>query len=848
MRIEEEQMGLKGTGWGKFYLAAMIWIATFLVVATGAGGGAAPIAEGERFFASHVQPILERRCLSCHSGDKPPGSLALSRRDAILKGGVSGPAVSLERPDESLLLAAINHQGRRMPPQGKLSREEIEALTRWVKLGLPWSAAEGPAAAGGRRHEPPPVNAETMRHWSFQPLQRSAPPGVRNRAWVRNAIDRFVLHSLEAARLDPSPRAPKAVLIRRAFYDLTGLPPSPEEVQQFIADDTPQAWPRLIERLLGSPQYGEKWGRHWLDLVRFAESNSYERDGTKPNAWRYRDYVVQSLNQDKPYDQFVLEQLAGDELTPRTPERIIATGYYRLGIWDDEPADREQALYDDLDDIASTTGQVFLGLTLGCARCHDHKLDPIPQKDYYRFLAFFSGVQRYGVRSAASTEESSQRPLVANAEQERQRVAIEAYRASVRANQEAIVSLERPILADLTPVENEEWRREGARIQIVKARVPRLLDQEAFDRYVALGEERSRLRGSAPPALDMALCVSEIGPRPRETFVMLRGNPHVRGEQVEPGFPSVLAPPAPEVAPPPFGDTSGRRLALARWIASPRNPLTARVMVNRVWQHHFGRGLVRTSSDFGFQGERSTHPELLDWLSREFVARGWRLKTLHRMIMLSATYQMSSRGHRAALAKDPRNDLFWRFDMRRLQAEEVRDSILAVSGRLNLKMGGPSFYPTLPAEVLAGQSRPGENWGRSTPEEQARRSVYIFVKRSLAVPILAGFDSPEPDLTCPVRFATTQPTQALGMLNSAFVNEQARAFAQSVRREAGDDPSAQVRLALWRVLQRPPSTTEIVRGVRHVQALQRVERLSAEDALSSFCLVALNLNEFVYLD
>lgn len=809
-----------------------------------------PLGEEERaqFFTQQVRPILERKCVACHSGGSPQGGLRLTSREAILKGGASGPAVSLSKPDQSLLIAAIHHRGRRMPPQGKLPQSQIDTLTRWVRIGLPWPGGEDASLEPEQLHRPPRVTPETTKFWSFQPVKRPAPPVVRNRAWVRTPIDAFVLQKLEAAGLSPNPPASKTVLIRRAYYDLTGLPPSPEEVRAFVSDPSPDAWPRLIDRLLASPRYGEKWGRHWLDLVRFAESNSYERDDTKPNAWRYRDYVIRAFNEDKPYRQFVLEQLAGDELVPRSPERLIATGYYRLGIWDDEPADPLAALYDDLDDIVSTTGQVFLGLTLGCARCHDHKLDPIPQTDYYRFLAFFAGVRRYGVRSPESVAEASLRPIASEEEVRKNRAAVEAYRGEVRRNQEAIDALEKRVLPDLTPVEEEEWKTETRRIPIVRERVPRILSREEFDGYVALCEERERLRRSAPPALDMALCVTEVGQEPRETFLLLRGNPHARGEKVEPGFPAVLASPPPKIVPPPHGDTCGRRLALARWIASPANPLTARVMVNRVWQYHFGRGIVRSSNDFGFQGDRPTHPELLDWLAAEFVAKGWRLKPLHRLIMLSNTYQMASRGHPKALAKDPRNDLFWRFEMRRLQAEEVRDSILAVNGSLNLTMGGPGFYPTIPEEVHAGQSQPGANWGKSTPEEERRRSVYIFVKRSLITPILASFDGPESDFTCPIRFSTTQPTQALGMLNSAFINKQAKVFAEYLRRRAGNDPAAQVKLALWRVTQRPPTAPEIARGVRFLQTLQRKEQVSPDNALTLFCLIALNLNEFIYLD
>jgi hypothetical protein len=624
---------------------------------------------------------------------------------------------------------------------------------------------------------------------------------------------------------------------------MTGLPPSPDEVRAFLVDKSPNAWEKVVDRLLASPRYGEKWGRHWLDLVHFAETNSYERDGVKPNAWRYRDYVIRSLNRDKPYDQFVREQLAGDELTDpaslptRRAERLIATGYYRLGIWDDEPVDREQAWFDDQDDVVRTTAETFLGLTVGCARCHDHKLDPIPQKDYYRFLAFFAGMNRYG--------QESQRPIAPEAEQQKQRAEIAAHQAKVKQNEAGIAEIEKRIVSDLTPVEKEDWVHEEAHLRIIRARVPKLITPADLDHYLTLQQEKKRLEQFEPTAIDTALCVSE-DPAPRPIHVLMRGNAHAEGDLVQPAFLSVLRPPSPAIAP--AGDSCGRRLALARWITDPRNPLTARVMANRLWQYHFGRGIVRTPNNFGFQGAPPTHPALLDWLASELVRQSWRLKPIHREILLSATYRMSSSATPKALAKDPENNLLWRFDMRRLEAEEVRDSILAANGSLNLGMGGPGIYPTMPKEVLAGQSMPGSGWGKSSPAEQCRRSVYIHVKRSLIYPMIARFDGADTDFTCPVRFATTQPTQALGMMNSTFINEQARAFADYLRRHAGAAPAAQVRLALWRVLQREPAPKEVDRGLRLMARLEQRHRVTPEEALVRFCTVALNLNEFLYLD
>jgi hypothetical protein len=800
-------------------------------------------ADGAAFFTSRVRPILEANCLTCHSGEKPQGGLRLTSREGLLKGGLSGPAVKLGDRSHGLLLAAVNYQGRRMPPRGKLAQREIDTLAQWVRIGLPWPSGEAGNLEPMGHAGPPPVTPETMKFWSFQPVRRPAVPKVRNVAWVRTPVDAFILKRLEDEGLAPNPPADRAALLRRATYDMLGLPPSPEEVRAFLADTSPGAWEKVVDRLLASPHYGERWGRHWLDLVHFAETNSYERDGPKPNAWRYRDYVIDSFNRDKPYDQFVLEQLAGDEIAPRTPERLIATGYYRLGIWDDEPVDHDQALYDDLDDVARTTGETFLGLTIGCARCHDHKLDPIPAKDYYRFLAFFAGVTRFG-GSGRSVEQASLRALNPD-EGRRYDAAVEAHRATVRANLQALAAIEQKVLADLTPVEKEDWRSEDVRTLILKKRVGTLLTQADLDRYATLRDEKRQLQTSQPPAMEAALCVTEIE-KPREMHVLLRGNPRSPGDPVEPGFLSVLAPPQPQIAP--AGETSGRRLALARWIAGKENPLTARVMANRVWQYHFGRGIVRSSNNFGFQGDKPTHPELLDWLASELAENGWRLKSLHRQILLSSTYRMSSRANAVATRKDPENNLFWRFDMRRLEAEELRDSILAANGSLNPTMAGPSIYPTIPAAVLAGQSVPGSGWGKSSPEEQARRSVYIYVKRSLIEPMIASFDGPDPDLPCPARFATTQPTQALGMLNSDFINQQAAVFARLLKQKAGDKPADQVTLALWRVLQRAPTPAEVARGVRLIESLQRNEKATSDAALTAFCLVALNLNEFVYVD
>ncbi len=853
----------------------------------------------------------------------------------------------------------------------------------------------GPGAVSARKGEFR-ITDEHRAHWAFRPVARPTVPAVEDRAWGAVPIDAFILARLEAKGLRPNPPASRRELIRRASYDLTGLPPSPEEVEAFVGDTSPTAYEELIERLLDSPHYGEKWGRHWLDLVRFAETNSYERDNPKPNAWRFRDYVIRSFNADKPYDRFIREQLAGDELPDADSDSLIATGFYRLGIWDDEPTDREQARYDGLDDIVATTGQVFLGLTIDCARCHDHKLDPIPQKDYYRLVSFFQNINAY--RNGGPTDEV---PLLGDAaaslayerdlrdlERKRNRVQAEvtALEDEFRARyaEASGEDLRQPDLDDLSyrfyrdtwdrlpvfdalkpeetgplprqrfdlaprsrdtafgfvfegtlivpqdgtytfyldsddgsrlivagetvvehdgihgegherngnavlaagrvPIRLEYFQKEhglGLSVawsgpgverrslsasspspsspslselsskdfyQLVQTEGPRLLGKERTHEHAMLRAELREL-SKAQVSVGKALCVTERGPQAPETFVLLRGNAHAPGDKVEPAFLTVLgATPATIPTPPPGSKTCGRRRALADWIASPDNPLTARVMANRLWQYHFGRGIVRSPSNFGLQGDAPTHPELLDWLAAELVRSGWRLKPLHRLIMTSNAYRMSSRADPEALVEDPNNDLFWRFDMRRLGAEEIRDSILAVTGTLNPKMYGPGVYPEIPAEVMAGQSQPGKGWGKSSPEDQARRSVYVHVKRLLLLPILEGFDLAETDRSTPVRFATTQPTQALAMLNSDFLNGQAGLLAARLRREAGDDVAAQVAWALRLATARPPAEAEVRRGVDLIGALKTSDGAGADSALKSFCLVVLNLDEFVYLD
>ena len=848
------------------------------------------------------------------------------------------------------------------------------------------------------------VNATTKAFWSYKPLRRPSVPEVKDPVWSHSPIDAFLLDRLESNGLKPNGPASKRELIRRASFDITGLPPTLEEVEAFQNDSSPEAWEKVIDRLLASPHYGEKWARHWLDIVRYAESNGFERDSDKPHIWRYRDYVIDALNADLPYDQFLLQQLAGDELEKPTSQSMIATGYHRLMQWDDEPADRLLHLFDNLDDDLRITTEGMLGMTVGCARCHDHKGDPISQEDYYSFMAFFRGVKQPGKGGAnienvgGGEEDAGYQAALEKHDAEGERVKAELESAEKKIGQQLIKAFpslkgrlsssgdEFQILlgdgreakpgkwfyttrkpsANWSAVnfraENEKWKSglagfgkagtPGIKINtewnskelwaqatfllesipdklrlslihdedteiflngqlvlrengvlgnykefdadkkflsalqtgrnVVTAAVRQTKGGQSFDfgvkSYqgekftidVALAMARAKgvdagllskrkdlkkrieqhVQNRPKPTSVSAQVVQEHSKTPPPLYVHYRGNPHVKGDKaMTTRIPTIFGGDELEHASPAHGrNTSGRRLALAKWIIKPDNPRTSRVIMNRLWQHHFGRGICATPNDFGYLGERPTHPELLDWLATELVSKKWSLKQMHKVIMLSQAYQMSSKGQAASLEKDPDNKLFWRFNMRRLTAEELRDSVLATTGRLNRKMGGPSIFIKLAPEVLATSSTKGGKWGNSPPEEQTRRSVYIKVKRSIVPPILQDFDLADTDGTCPVRFRSILPTQALAMMNSAFVNEEAVSFAERLRSEAPDDPRRQVGLALEIALARSATVRELDYGMEFVEVMMREHKLSSEDAFNRFALLVLNLNEFFFVD
>lgn len=703
--------------------------------------------------------------------------------------------------------------------------------------------------------------------WSFQPVKPQKPPVTKHTAG--NPIDAFILARLEEKNIQPGVPADRIALLRRATFDLTGLPPTTEEVDAFVADRSPQAFEKVIDRLLASPQYGERWGRHWLDLARYAESEGFKADETRPNAWRYRDYVIQSLNADKPYNRFVQEQIAGDELWPESPEARVATGFHRH--YPDESNARvlQQRRQEILDDITDTTGAVFMGLTYGCARCHNHKFDPILQADYYRLQAFFA--------NTAASDHISMLTGAELAEYRRKRAIWEEETAGIRAKIADLLEPDRKeaakdyfekyppeiqamILkpaAERTPYETQMWAKARPYLEMGGENGAKPLKGEAKVQFDALKAELAKFDSINPGDLPEGIGVADLSRTAPPTHVLGAGVYERPKEEVQPGFLTLLDPGPAKIVPPANVESTGRRTALAKWLTDPANPLTARVMVNRVWHYHFGKGIAGTPSDFGVMGERPTHPELLDWLAAEFVRDGWSLKRMHRLIMTSAVYQQSADFRKDAAEIDPGNRLLWAFPRHRLESEVIRDSSLMVSGLLNTKVGGPSVYPELPT----GMAAPRGGWKVSTPGERNRRSVYIFVRRNSRYPMMEAFDMPDTHESCSRRDVTTTAPQALTMLNDRVALEWAQAFA--ARALADKDPVGRAyRLAY----SRPPDAWEKDTAATffHKQKSVIAARLARDEKLAfpaampegldpayaaafvDFCQMLMNSNEFVY--
>ena len=796
----------------------------FTLALIGAACQADPIPD----FARDIQPILQARCVACHGPKLQMHGLRLDRRSSAFKGGESGaPAVVPGNSAASLMIRYVSGLDANvvMPPAGaRLTAEQIALLRAWIDGGAAWPGDDASDAAAAR-----------PRHWAFQPVSRPAVPDMRG-DWVRNPIDAFVLAKLREHGLKPAPPADPTALRRRIYMDLTGLPPTLDE----------QTRPANIDELLARPTYGERWARHWLDLVRFAETNGYERDATKPNAWRYRDYVIRAFNADKRFDRFVLEQLAGDELPDASAETFTALGYYRLGPWDDEPADPQTDRFDQLDDIVSTTSQVFLGLTLGCARCHNHKFEPLTAQDYYSMLALFDGLQRpQRGRAELDLPAGTWAEIDAIRERDRNIAPFEKRMQEIRdtARRDWLASDKSKLPPDVLAAFRLEPAKRNDEQKKLIAKHTKQLEEEVTAALTAeqqsqIAANRKSIDGlrAATPDIQRAYYLYEPRADFPPTHLLVRGKADQPGPEVKPGVPGILRAAALDIPAP--GRTSMRRLAFARWLISPENPLTARVIVNRVWQHHFGEGLVRTPSDFGVMGEKPTHPELLDWLARWFIDNGWSMKKLHRLILESNTYRMSKQWNPGYAAKDPEDRLLWRMPYQRLEVEAIRDAALAASGRLNLKMFGPSMYPHIPPAALEGNSDPDKIWKESDESESSRRTIYAFLKRSMLVPMLEVMDLCDISRTAARRQNTAVATQALTLFNGDFVNRQARYFAQRLRREAGDDRSKQVDLAYRLALARAPKASETEAMVEFLR----------REPLEQMCRVIFNLNEFAYVD
>jgi hypothetical protein len=903
-------------------------------------------AAGAPDFARDVRPILQTACDSCHGREKQKAELRLDVRALAMKGGESGPAIRPGKSAESLLFKLIrgDDPDRVMPAKGeRLTPAQVATIREWIDAGAPWPD-DGVKVADQRDL------------WSLKPVVRVEPPAVADAARVRNAVDRFIVARLDQERLAPRPEADRRTLIRRVTFDLIGLPPTPAEIESFLADESPEAYERVVDRLLASPRFGERWGRHWLDVVRYADSNGFEMNQPRPTAWPYRDWVIRAINEDLPYDEFVRAQIAGDAGTTSA----AATGFLVAGPWDQvkspDPGLTAQQRADELHDMVSLTGSAFLGLTVGCARCHDHKFDPISQVDYYRMTAVFAGV-KHGERAvplspAAEGELAAAREGIAAVEAKLARFVVrddaaaglgpavvftkneerfapvgarairftvlatnngiepcidelEVYGAGERPRNVAMgagvnlassgdyvgnpkhalthlndgrygnnwswisntagkgwVSVELPAAVTIDRV---VWGRDregqfkdrlptNYRIEVAaSANGPWLTvassdDRKAFSgkaaagpRYAAatpaeraelarLQAEKGSLEEKAARVAGGAKVYAGQFEQPGPTHRLHRGEALARREAVAPGALAAIAPPldlkadAPERA---------RRAALARWVTGAGNPLTPRVFVNRLWQHHFGRGIVSTPSDFGHMGGRPSHPELLDYLASELVRGGWRAKPIHRLIVTSAAYRQASTSDPAAMSVDGDAALLWRYPPRRLEAEAVRDSILAVSGRLELTAGGPGFDFFKPNSNYVRVYEPKEEFGPA----EFRRMVYAQKPRMQADGVFAAFDCPDAGQTQPRRPVSTTPLQALNLLNSEFVLQQSAALAERLKREAGADAGAQVKLAFVLAFGREPSEGERAAAVA----------LIGRHGLPAFCRAIFNANEFLYV-
>jgi hypothetical protein len=819
------------------------------------------------FFETHVRPVLADHCYKCHSttAHKVKGKLRVDSLEALLKGGESGPAVVPGKPEKSLLIKAVNHDPAadlEMPPKEKLTDSAIADLTAWIKSGATWPVEKSTPAVAREVDSRPEFEAAGKKHWAFKPLGHPAIPTFKNTPWVKTPIDAFVLAKLKEKNIAPAAAADKRTLLRRVYLDLIGLPPTLSEQRAFMDDASPNALEKVVDDLLARPQYGERWGRHWLDVARYAESQGYERDDPKPFAWTYRQYVIDSFNADKPYTQFVTEQLAGDEMEGSNAESQTATAFLRLGPFDTIAADGKLARYDQLDDVVGTTSAAFLAQTIRCARCHDHKFEPFAQEDYYKLIAVFEPLK---ARDAKETLVGNEAEMAAYRKSQ-ETFDAEALPLQKRADALKIAIIEKAVnvqskgapaidakhktdLQNLIAIlkKSPDKRSKGETDMLPRAR--RKIDEAAKEfaakedkqQFEKLDKQLAAIDAKRPPG-HRAYVFTEESPKAPPTHLFYRGDCNKPGPKISPGVPTALG--GDSLSPPvPLAKSTGRRLWLAKWMTGPARALLARVMVNRIWQYHFGHGLVETPNDFGIHGDPPTHPQLLEYLARQFVDDGWTMKRLHKMIVLSSVYQESA-GYQTNPA-DPEGQLLWHWRTHRLEAEVVRDSLLAVSGQINLQVGGPDVFPPL-AQKVVGDSA-GFEWKTSDARDSARRSVYVYVKRNVGLPELEVMGMPDASGSTGQRTITTTALQSLMLMNSKFANEQAIHLAKLIEKDAGANPTNQIRQAFERTLCRPPTADELASSLEFMNT----PTTPAHDAktntpLASLCTVLLNTNEFIY--
>ena len=757
--------------------------------------------EDAAFFENKVRPILVERCFSCHGEKVQKGGLRLDSLVDMMSGGDSGSALVAHQPADSLLIQAVRYEGLEMPPDGKLSEEEIGILELWVSQGAFWPNSDGKIA---KRSAKDKITAEDRAWWAFQPIKEVVIPDVRldhtlgvSESWTTDPIDRFVLNKMQEKGLEPAPEADRLTLIRRLSYDMIGLPPTAEESQQFVKDNSADAYERLVDRLLDSPHYGERWARHWLDLVRYADSDGYRIDHYRPHAWRYRDYIIRSMNNDKPYDRFVQEQLAGDELFPGDADALIATGFLRHWIYEYNSRDAKGQWETILNDVTDTTGDVFLGMGMQCAKCHDHKFDPILQRDYYRLQAFFAAIfpQDRSVASDAVREEYSVKLTEWEKATESLRAQIAEIEAPFRAKaaDQAVGRFppDTEAAARKSAAERSSFERQityliERQVDFEYSRLDDLIKGDEKEKRLALKKQLAAFEHLKPKELPVAMTVADVGCDVPETFI-----PKKKSVVIKPGYLTIFAEEEASIEALPNDSSSGRRSTLAKWLTRPDHPLTTRVIVNRIWQYHFGKGLAPNSSDLGRLGGEPSHPELLDWLTLRFVEGGWSLKKLHRMILLSATYRQAATHPRLAeqQGRDPLNQFYWRSDVRRLEAEQIRDAMLAVCGLL--QVGNEK------AVEGAKQIRLG---GEGVMGDVPRRSIYMRVMRNARDPLLDSFDLPLFFSSESTRNTTTTPVQSLMLINSPQLLQYATALARRVEKESvGSDLNTRV-VHLWKIV------------------------------------------------